>query len=137
MDDEGTEYLLQPQTDEVLHCKHERNMLYAEGQGNRVPNTSISLPNSSSTPQRTCSKPRLPIVVRVLSDNFTKWTEAYALPDQEAETIARAIVEQFVCRFGVPHQLHSDRGTNIESVVFQSVCKLLNIDKTSITSRRS
>ena len=72
----------------------------------------------------------------VLGDYFTKWMEAFAVPNQEAETVATVLVEQFVCRFGVPRQLHTDRGTNFESDLFQQVCRLLDIDKTRTTSRR-
>ena len=37
-------------------------------------------------------------------DYFTKWPEVYPIANQEAETIAKLLVEQFVCRFGVPLQ---------------------------------
>ena len=74
--------------------------------------------------------------VVVIADYFTKWTEAFALPNQEAETVARVLVEEVVCRLGVPRQLHSDKGTNFESQIFQEMCALLNIEKTRTTSRR-
>ena len=35
-------------------------------------------------------------------DHFTKHVEAYALPDQEASTVARAFLNEFVSRYGVP-----------------------------------
>ena len=38
-------------------------------------------------------------------DYFTKWPEAYALPDQEAETVAEALLEGMVCRFGTPQTI--------------------------------
>ena len=74
--------------------------------------------------------------VVVLGDYFTKWMEAFAVPNQEAATVATVIVEQFICRFGVPRQLHTDKGSNFESELFQQVCQLLDIDKTRTTSRR-
>ena len=40
--------------------------------------------------------------VLVISDYFSKWTEAYAMPNQEAETVARIVVQEFVVRFGLP-----------------------------------
>ena len=73
--------------------------------------------------------------VLVIGDYFTKFADAVALPDQEAETVARAVVEEFICRYGAARQLHSDRGSNFESSLFQHVCKLLNIDKTRTTPR--
>ena len=51
----------------------------------------------------------------VVGDYFTKWIEAYPLPNQEANTLARVLVEQFICRYGVPKELHSDQGINFES----------------------
>ena len=35
-------------------------------------------------------------------DHFTKHAEAYALQDQEAVTIARVFLNEFISRFGVP-----------------------------------
>ena len=63
--------------------------------------------------------------VLVVGDYFTKWIEAYPLPNQEANTIARVLVEQFICRYGVPKELHSDQGRNFESNLMMEVCKLL------------
>ena len=71
--------------------------------------------------------------IAVIGDYFSKWTEAYAMPNQEATTVANIVVEEFICRFGVPRILHSDQGRNWESKVFQEVCRLLDIDKTRTT----
>ena len=40
--------------------------------------------------------------VLVVGDYFTKWTEVYPLPDQKAETIATALVDNIITRFGLP-----------------------------------
>jgi hypothetical protein len=53
-------------------------------------------------------------------DYFTKWPEVYAIPNQEASTVADALVTNF-CRFGVPRELHSDQGYNFESRLMQEV----------------
>ncbi|KAK3728413.1 hypothetical protein QZH41_020432 [Actinostola sp. cb2023] len=67
--------------------------------------------------------------VLVVADYFTKWTEAYAIPNQEAVTVATKVVDEFVARFGVPLQIHSDQGRNFESAVFKEMCTLLGIEK--------
>ena len=77
--------------------------------------------------------PRGNCYVLVISDYFTKWIESYALPDQTAVTVAEKIVSEFVSRFGVPRQLHSDQGTNFESKVMAEICKLLGMEKTRTT----
>jgi hypothetical protein len=74
--------------------------------------------------------------VLCVGDYFTKWVTAIAIPNQEAETVAAALVENVFCKFGLPRQLHSDQGRNFESKLFQEVCKLLNIDKTRTTGYR-
>ena len=72
--------------------------------------------------------------VLVIMDYFTKWAEAYALPNQQAETIANVLVTEFICRYGIPLQIHSDQGTNFESNLFHHLCSLLGIDKTRTTA---
>ena len=57
--------------------------------------------------------------VLIIGVYFSKWTEAYAIPNQEATTVARVLVEEFVARFGIPRQIHSDQGRNFESKVFK------------------
>ena len=71
--------------------------------------------------------------VVVLIDYFSKWPEVFPLPNQEAETVARALVDGIFCRFGVPDELHSDQGRNFESNLFRECCQLLGIRKTRTT----
>jgi hypothetical protein len=66
-------------------------------------------------------------------DYFTKWPEAYAIPSQEASTVAEALVINFFCRFGEPRQLHSDQGRNFESCPVQEVLQCLGVRKTRTT----
>ena len=72
-------------------------------------------------------------VILVVSDYFTKFAEAYALPDMKAQTVADTLVTQFFCWYGTQYQLHSDQGSDFESELFQHVCSLLDIEKTRTT----
>jgi hypothetical protein len=69
----------------------------------------------------------------IAMDYFTKWPEVYPIPDQEASTVADALVTDFFCRFGVPRELHSDQGRNFESRLLQEVLQRLGVSKTRIT----
>ncbi|GFX32226.1 retrovirus-related Pol polyprotein from transposon 412 [Trichonephila clavipes] len=69
----------------------------------------------------------------VVIDYFTKWPEVYPIPDQEAPTVAEAVVQHWISRYGVPLQIHSDQGRNFVSAVLKGVCELLGIDKTKTT----
>ena len=69
----------------------------------------------------------------VIQDYFTKWPEVFAIPNQEATTVAKKVVEEVVCRYGAPLEIHSDQGRNFESALFQEMCTLLGIYKTRTT----
>jgi len=47
--------------------------------------------------------------------------------------VAQLLVNEVICRFGVPLQIQTDQGRNFESVLFKEVCKLLDIEKTRTT----
>ena len=68
--------------------------------------------------------------VLVISDYFTKWTEAYALPNHTAATVAQAFVTEFVCRWGMPISIHTDQGREFESKLFKGICDLMGGHKT-------
>lgn len=67
-------------------------------------------------------------------DRFTRWPEAYPMTSTTADTVAKHLVNQYISRFGVPSVITTDRGTQFESELFQSLCKLLGTDKTRTTA---
>ena len=71
--------------------------------------------------------------VMVVGDYFSKWVEAFAIPDQEASTVATKLVDEVYCRFSPPEQLHSDQGRQFESELMKEVCKILRISKSRAT----
>lgn len=72
----------------------------------------------------------------VIGDYFTKRTEAIPLENLEAKTVARVLIDNFICRFGVPLFLHTDQGASFESQLFQEICQILGIKKTRTTKAR-
>ena len=72
----------------------------------------------------------------VVADYFTRFVEAYPMPNQQAETTAHTLVSEFFSRYGVCLELHSDQGRNFESELFQEVCHMLQIKKTRSTPLR-
>ena len=69
-------------------------------------------------------------------DGLTGWAEAVPIADQSAATVARAVYSEWIARYGVPEQIHSDRGTQFESAVFAELCTIFGIDKTRTTPYR-
>ena len=51
--------------------------------------------------------------VMVISDYFTKWIECYALPDQQAYTVADALVTKFFTRFVVLYLMLKEKILNL------------------------
>lgn len=68
--------------------------------------------------------------VLVVSDYFTKWTEAFALPDHRAQTVAEVLVTQVFLRLGTPLILHSDQGPEFRSELMKNLCWLLDVKMT-------
>ena len=66
----------------------------------------------------------------VVTGYFTRRAEVYAIPDQEATTVAKKLMDEFFFCFSFPEQLHMDHECNFESVVIAEVCRLLGIAKT-------
>ena len=69
-------------------------------------------------------------------DHYTKWAEAYPVPNHEAHTVARVLVEQFVARFGVPVEILSDQGAEFCSHLFTELCRVLGTDKIRTSAYR-
>ena len=71
--------------------------------------------------------------ILVIGDYFTKWTEAYPIPNMEASIVAKVFVNEFVACFGAPVTLHTDQGRNFESALMKEICQLLGVTKTRAT----
>ena len=74
--------------------------------------------------------------ILVIGDHFTRWMEAYPVPDQQAETVARRFVLDYVSRLGTPLKLVSDQGRQFMSDVMKDVSRLLQIAQTRTTPYR-
>ena len=69
----------------------------------------------------------------VITDVYTKFTQAVPCRDQQATTVAKALRDHWFTKVGIPSRLHSDQGRNFEGEVVKELCKLYGIMKTRTT----
>ena len=52
-----------------------------------------------------------------VQDGFTGYSQAYPIKNKEAEPCAQTFLEKWVCIYGVPEVIHSDKGGEFESIL--------------------
>ena len=65
--------------------------------------------------------------VLVIQDRLSRWLVFTPIPDQSAETTIRAFLTKWICVYGVPKKVITDRGTNFVSELFAELHKFLGI----------
>ena len=68
-----------------------------------------------------------------ITDLFTKYAEVIAIPNKEATTVAQSIMNNWICRFGSPIQIHSDGGKEFVNKLSAELFQLLDIKRTKTT----
>ena len=68
--------------------------------------------------------------ILTMQDSFTRYLVAVPIEDLEAKTVAFEVVEHWALKFGVPEQIHTDRGVSFTSRLFLEVMSVLGIKKT-------
>ena len=71
--------------------------------------------------------------ILVITDHFIRFAQAIPSKNQTAKTTARLLFDNFVCHYGFPARLHSDKGRNFGSKVIKELCSIANFDKSRTT----
>jgi transposase InsO family protein len=69
----------------------------------------------------------------VITDHFTRWQDALAIPDATAPVVAAALDERVFCYLGLPEQIHADQGAQFESALMAELGHLWGVEKTRTT----
>jgi transposase InsO family protein len=62
-----------------------------------------------------------------ITDAFTKYAVVTKIDTKDAETVAKAIFDNWFCKFGIPAQLHTDGGKEFVNKLSAELFELLNV----------
>ena len=67
--------------------------------------------------------------ILTFTEHTSRFVEAFPIPNSQATTIARVLVDEICFRYGAPQCLLSDLGANLISAVVEETCKLFKIER--------
>ena len=62
--------------------------------------------------------------VLVMMDTFSNFTVVIVTPNQQAKTVAKALVDNWFYTYGIPARVHSDRGKSFDNNIIHHLCKI-------------
>ena len=65
--------------------------------------------------------------VLVITDHFTRYSQAYVTKTQTAQTTAKTLWDKFIVHYGLPKKVLTDQGCSFESQLVADLCKLMGI----------
>ena len=72
----------------------------------------------------------------VLGEYYSKWVDAWAVPNHTAQTMADKLVIEFFTKSGCPKQIHTYQGREFQSELFKHLCDKFEIKQTRTTPYR-
>ena len=69
------------------------------------------------------------VFILTIVDHFSKWGEAFPIPNHTASTVAKVLVSQVFSRYGAPDQILSDQGAEFQSDLFRDLMSWMEIDQ--------
>ena len=67
--------------------------------------------------------------ILTITDHFTRWPIAVAIPDKKASTVARVLYEHLVTEHGVPRKILTDQGKEFVNEAIDLLCSRWGIKK--------
>ena len=74
--------------------------------------------------------------ILVMSDHFSRWSDAIGIPDGKADTVATTLDERIFSYWGIPEVIHTDQGRQFEAALFKELCQIWGCEKTRTSPYR-
>ena len=71
--------------------------------------------------------------ILVLTDTFSKFSQAFVTSSQKSLIIAKLLVEKWFSIFGIPAWIHSDQGWSFNNEIISHLCKMYGIHQSTTT----
>ena len=65
--------------------------------------------------------------ILVLTDAFSKFSQAFVTPNQKALTMAKIIVDKWFYLYGIPARIHSEKGRSFESSILEHLYTIYGV----------
>ena len=65
--------------------------------------------------------------ILVLTDAFSKYSQAFVTNNQKALTVVKILVEKWFSVFGIPARIHSDQGRSFDNEIISHLCKMYGV----------
>ena len=65
-----------------------------------------------------------------MTDAFTKFSVVVTTNNQQALTVAKALVEHWFHVYGIPSRIHSDQGKSFDNKIIDALCKMYGVERT-------
>ena len=69
--------------------------------------------------------------ILVLTDTFTKFSQAFVTPNQKAITVAKILVDKWFYTYGIPAHIHSDTGCSFDNEIMSHLYAMYGVDQST------
>ena len=71
--------------------------------------------------------------VLVMTEAFSKFSVEVVMPNQQAKSVAKALVDKWFYTYGIPSRIHSDQGKSFDNNIIEQPCKIYDVKQSTTT----
>ena len=71
--------------------------------------------------------------ILVLTDAFSKYSQAFVTSNQKALTVAKLLVDKWFSVYGIPSRIHSDQGRSFDNEIIAHLCHMYGVRQSTTT----